>query len=219
MFAAFVDDCGGDRSSGANRARLPDAAERLLVLLLYAGLVMRLVVHARQSGQFANLLLLISEGLVVVFLVLRRPATQISMEWREWAVALAATLAPMLVRPATGGGLAPPLLGALLLLAGMVIQVHAKLALGRSFGCVPAHRGLKLAGPYRFVRHPMYAGYLASHAAFLLMNPSLGNAAVYGACYALQIPRMFAEERLLARDPRYREYQQVVAYRLIPGVF
>jgi protein-S-isoprenylcysteine O-methyltransferase Ste14 len=107
----------------------------------------------------------------------------------------------------------------LLLITGMVIQVHAKLTLGRSFGCVPAHRGLQLSGPYRFVRHPMYAGYLVSHAAFLLMNPSLRNTAVYGGCYALQIPRILSEERLLARDPAYREYQRAVPYRLIPGVF
>jgi protein-S-isoprenylcysteine O-methyltransferase Ste14 len=84
---------------------------------------------------------------------------------------------------------------------------------------VPAHRGLKVAGPYRFVRHPMYAGYLLSHAAFLLMNPTVGNVAVYAVCYALQIPRIFAEERLLSRDPEYREYRRTVRYRLIPWLF
>ena len=218
MFAALIDDrrrltfrWGGVRAA--------DAAERLLVLGVYLALVARLVVHASQTGKWANLLLLASEGLVVVFLVLRRPATQITGDWREWAVALAATLAPLLVRPASEGETARAAFGALLLSTGMVVQVNAKLALGRSFGCVPAHRGLQLAGPYRFVRHPMYAGYLLSHAAFLFMNPSPWNAAVYAVCYALQIPRIFAEERLLARDPRYRQYQQTVRYRLIPGVF
>lgn len=200
-------------------AALADAFERMVVLLLYLGLVARLIVHASQTGQVANLLLLVSEGLAVVFVVLRRPAMQISTDWRDWTVALAATLAPLLVHPSESGGLAPPAVGALLLSMGMVIQVHAKLALGRSFGCVPAHRGLKLAGPYRFVRHPMYAGYLLSHGAFLLMNPTVGNAAVYAVCYALQIPRIFAEERLLSRDPKYREYLQTVPYRLIPWVF
>ena len=204
---------------GLGGAALADALERLVVLLLYLGLVARLILHASQSGQVVNLLLLVSEGLAVVFIVLRRPARQISTDWREWTVALASTLAPLLVHPSNGGGLAPPAVGALLLSMGMVIQVHAKLVLGRSFGCVPAHRGLKHAGPYRFVRHPMYAGYLLSHAAFLLMNPTVGNAAVYAVCYALQIPRIFTEERLLSRDPEYRQYQQTVPDRLIPWMF
>ena len=91
--------------------------------------------------------------------------------------------------------------------------------LGRSMGAVAAHRGLCLRGPYRFVRHPMYAGYLMGHLGFLAVNPSLWNLAVYVACYALQIPRLFLEEEFLGVDPRYREYQTQVRFRLIPGVF
>jgi protein-S-isoprenylcysteine O-methyltransferase Ste14 len=219
MFTAIANERRPAEPLRLGGAALADAVERLVVLLLYLGLVARLVLHASQTGQVANLLLLASEGLAVVFIVLRRPAAQISTDWREWSLALAATLAPLLVHPSKGGGLAPPAVGALLLAMGMVIQVHAKLTLGRSFGCVPAHRGLKVAGPYRFVRHPMYAGYLLSHAAFLLMNPTVGNVAVYAVCYALQIPRIFAEERLLSRDPEYREYRRTVRYRLIPWLF
>jgi protein-S-isoprenylcysteine O-methyltransferase Ste14 len=102
---------------------------------------------------------------------------------------------------------------------GMVIQVLAKLALGRSLGCVPAHRGLKLSGPYGCVRHPMYAGYLLSHLAFLLMNPTWWNLTAYALAYVLQVPRLLAEERLLAHDPQYRAYQAAVRYRLVPFVF
>jgi protein-S-isoprenylcysteine O-methyltransferase Ste14 len=65
----------------------------------------------------------------------------------------------------------------------------------------------------------MYTGYLVSHLAFLLMNPTWWNLGVYAFCYALQTPRLLAEERLLARDPQYRDYQAAVRYRLIPGVF
>ena len=93
---------------------------------------------------------------------------------------------------------------------GMVVQLHAKITLGRSFGCVPAHRGLKLSGPYRFVRHPMYAGYLLSHLAFLAMNLTPWNIAVYALCYSLQLPRLLAEERLLSRDRCYRDYRAAV---------
>ena len=105
------------------------------------------------------------------------------------------------------------------MLAGFFIQVCAKLALGRSFGCVAANRGLKFAGPYRFVRHPMYLGYLLTHVGFLVVNASAWNVATYVICYGLQVPRLLAEERWLGRDERYRKYARVVRFRLIPGIF
>jgi protein-S-isoprenylcysteine O-methyltransferase Ste14 len=196
-----------------------DLAERAVVLAVYLMLVLRIFSKSWESGEFTNLLLLPSEGLVVVFLMVRRRTQEISLRWQDWLLALSATLAPLLVEPGTGAALAPPALAAGLLLMGMVLQIHAKMTLGRSFGCVPAHRGLQLAGPYRFVRHPMYAGYLLGHVAFLLVNPTWRNIVAYAVCYALQIPRLFAEERWLAHDPEYRAYLARVKYRLIPGVF
>ena len=196
-----------------------DMGERLIVLALYIGLVGRLIAAWRVEGQLANLLLIPSEGLVVIFLVLRRGTGNISTRWQDWLLALLATLSPMLVQPGVRDALVPPVLGAFLLIMGTVVQVHAKLTLGRSFGCVPANRGLQLAGPYRFVRHPMYAGYLMGHVAFLLMNPTLWNIGAYLVCYALQVPRLLAEERLLSKDEQYRAYQATVKYRMIPGIF
>lgn len=196
-----------------------DLAERAIVLVVYLGLVARLLANGWVSGDLTNLLLLPSEGLVVLFLLFRRRTLDISLRWQDWLLALSATLAPMLVEPGTGAALVSPVLAAGLLIMGLVLQLHAKMTLGRSFGCVPAHRGLQLAGPYRFVRHPMYAGYLLGHVAFLLVNPTWRNIVAYAVCYALQIPRLIAEERLLAHDPKYREYLASVKYRLIPGVF
>jgi protein-S-isoprenylcysteine O-methyltransferase Ste14 len=51
------------------------------------------------------------------------------------------------------------------------------------------------------------------------MSPTLWNLAVYVICHGLQVPRLLAEERLLAADPAYRAYQARVRWRLIPGVF
>lgn len=200
-------------------ARFLDWGERSLVLVLYGWLVARILIMYAADGRLANLLLLPSEGLVVVFLLLRRRTTEISSSPIEWFMALAATCAPLLVTPGVGSPLIPVSVAALVLLVGMLLQVHAKLILGRSFGCVPAHRGLKVAGPYRLVRHPMYAGYLLGHTAFLLINPTMWNAGIYFLCYATQVPRLLAEERLLQRDPAYRAYQSQVRFRLIPWLF
>jgi protein-S-isoprenylcysteine O-methyltransferase Ste14 len=191
----------------------------LLVLGLYGLLVVRLFATAGSAAVIASLLLLPSEGLAVVFLLIRRRTSQMSRHVGEWLLAVSATSAPLLVSGGTGFSLVPPAVGGMVLLIGMIIQVHAKITLGRSFGCVPAHRGLKLAGPYRFVRHPMYAGYLISHLAFLAINPTLWNLGVYAFCYGVQIPRLLAEERLLSADPNYCAYRARVRYRLIPGVF
>lgn len=196
-----------------------DLIEMVIVLVLYLHLVMRLFSPVGGDWQFTNLLLLPSEGLVVIFLLLRRRTEKISLRWQEWLLALSATVAPMLVRPGVGAALVPLICGVSLLLMGTILQVHAKLTLGRSFGCVPANRGLKLQGPYRYVRHPMYAGYLLGHIAFLLMNPTVWNIAVYATCYALQVPRLLKEEKLLEHDLQYRLYQATVRYRLIPGIF
>ena len=39
-------------------------------------------------------------------------------------------------------------------------MIAGKVVLGRSFGLVPANRGIVARGPYLLVRHPIYAGYL-----------------------------------------------------------
>ena len=106
-----------------------------------------------------------------------------------------------------------------MLLMGLVLQLWAKLTLRRSFGIVPANRGVKASGPYRLVRHPMYLGYVTVHIGFLLLSPNLWNLVVYGLSFAIQIVRIRAEERLLGLDPAYAAFQAHTRFRLLPGVF
>ena len=109
--------------------------------------------------------------------------------------------------------------GVALQLAGAGCQFSAKLALGRSFGLLPAQRGVVVAGPYRIVRHPIYLGYLIAHVGFLLSNFSLRNLSVFALLYVAQIVRIGREEALLAHDEVYRAYQQHVPWRLLPFVY
>jgi protein-S-isoprenylcysteine O-methyltransferase Ste14 len=189
-----------------------------VILALYGWLVARLWTGFWDDGKVINLLLLMSEGLVIVFVLFRRRATNVSRRPAEWLLAFAVTCLPMLATPG-GESLLPPLVPVSLLLVGMIVQLHAKVTLGRSIGMIPANRGLKLGGPYRFVRHPMYAGYLIGHVAYLLANPTWWNLAVYALGNGLQVVRLLAEERLLARDEQYVAYRERVPYRLIPSVF
>jgi protein-S-isoprenylcysteine O-methyltransferase Ste14 len=110
--------------------------------------------------------------------------------------------------------------GAAFQLASLAWVLVAKIVLGRSFGLLPAQRGLVMAGPYRIVRHPIYFGYLIGHIGFLLANFSWRNAAVLGLLYVAQVIRLQREEAVLAAtDANYRLYQQRVRWRLLPFVY
>jgi protein-S-isoprenylcysteine O-methyltransferase Ste14 len=65
----------------------------------------------------------------------------------------------------------------------------------------------------------MYAGYILSHAGYLLLAPSLRNLIVYLVVWSLLAARIFAEERILSRDPDYGRYANRVRFRLIPFIF
>jgi protein-S-isoprenylcysteine O-methyltransferase Ste14 len=109
----------------------------------------------------------------------------------------------------------------LLLLCGAAWQFGAKLVLGRSFGLLPAQRGLVTSGPYRVMRHPIYCGYLISHIGFLLVNASWWNFAVLSVLCAAQLLRIRREEALLAdsRDAQYNRYRCQVRWRVLPFVY
>jgi protein-S-isoprenylcysteine O-methyltransferase Ste14 len=194
-----------------------DLGEQIAVLALYSWLIYRLWPKEFSPSNWYPLLILLSEGLVVLLLLIRRPTERISTKGRDWALAAGGTFVVLFIDQ---GG--PPIhgpLGAALMLIGLAIHVGAKLSLFRSFGLVAANRGVKAGGLYRFVRHPMYAGYMLSHAGFLLAAPSLWNAAVYAVAWAFLIARIYAEERVLSEDPKYRELKSRVPYRLVPGLF
>ncbi len=192
-----------------------DRFEQAVVVMLWLALRGRELV----SDNPYAFLVVMSEGLIAFFVLIRRPTDQISVQPSAWLLAFTATAAPMLVNPVGHGPAALVPLGVFLMILGLFWQVFAKLILRRSFGIAPANRGIKISGPYRFMRHPMYFGYLLTHIATLVLMPSLWNFAVYALAWSTQISRLLREEDLLALDPTYRDYQQQVRYRLIPGVF
>jgi protein-S-isoprenylcysteine O-methyltransferase Ste14 len=103
--------------------------------------------------------------------------------------------------------------------AGMITQISAKTVLWRSYGLIPANRGVKTGGPYRFVRHPMYAGYSLIHIGFLLGFPSLQNFLLYLTTFLIEVARLMREELILNNDRIYRDYAARVRFRLFPGIF
>jgi hypothetical protein len=62
-------------------------------------------------------------------------------------------------------------------------------------------------------------GYLLSHGAFVAANPTLWNVALLVTADVALLARAVCEEATLARDQDYRTYQQLVRWRVLPGVF
>lgn len=195
-----------------------DLIERAIAATFFGFFALRLLKAYLATETAVYLLLLLSECLVIGFIVVRRTASEVSLSPMDWCVAVAGTTLPLLVTPG-GEPLAPVALSGTLMLAGVAMNFCAKLSLRRSFGIIAANRGIKTQGPYRFIRHPMYLGYVVTQVGFLLANPLLWNLAIYAAAFVLQILRILAEERTLFQDPMYKIYAQKVYYRLIPGVF
>jgi protein-S-isoprenylcysteine O-methyltransferase Ste14 len=91
--------------------------------------------------------------------------------------------------------------------------------LGRSFGLTPANRGVVSTGVYRFMRHPIYMGYLLTHVGFAIANPIGWNFFILIAADVTLMLRAIREEQTLALDPAYFGYMQRVRWRIAPGLF
>jgi protein-S-isoprenylcysteine O-methyltransferase Ste14 len=201
-------------------SRVLDIFERILLAGLFGYMVYSFVHDWLEGGSLSTAILLVSEGAVLVFVLLRRFTDNVSLRPTDWVLALIGSSASLVVQPAHAD--TPAALTAIcsvLMFVGLIVQLSAKLTLRRSFGAVAANRGVKVGGPYRFVRHPMYAGYLMTHIGFLVTNPSAWNALAYGICTIAQVGRILAEEKLLTADDKYRDFAARVRYRLIPGLF
>jgi protein-S-isoprenylcysteine O-methyltransferase Ste14 len=106
-------------------------------------------------------------------------------------------------------------------LAGLLVVIWARLTFGmRSLhaGSNPTAGGLVTTGPYRFVRHPIYAGALVIMLGTLIAHHDL-QAILAVACVATGlVVRMFAEERAVVKTyPEYADYAKRTK-RVIPWI-
>lgn len=202
----------------AFRERASDFAGRAAISAWFVVFAVQIGAEFVRTGHLTGLLLLVSELLVVVLTVMRRPAVRVDRAWRTRIVALASMLGIPLLRP-IGVGIVPDAATAAVSAAGLLLIIAGKVALGRSFGLMPANRGIVCRGIYRVMRHPIYAGYLVTHAAFLVAHPLGWNLLVLVASDTALLVRAICEERTLARDAEYAGYMTKVRWRVLPGVF
>jgi protein-S-isoprenylcysteine O-methyltransferase Ste14 len=206
------------------RAQVPardmgELAAKILIVTLFSSMAMRLAKDTAATGHVTGLLLVASEALVVVLTMLRRSAGVVDRTPRARLLTAFSTFGPPLVRPMSGAAIAPEWLTIAIAAIGLMIVVCGKLSLGRSFGLAPANRGVISTGMYRFMRHPIYLGYVITHVAFAAANPAGWNLIVLAAVDVALMFRAVCEERTLAGDGAYRAYMQRVRWRIVPGVF
>ena len=195
-----------------------DGFVKLLASLLLLLFVLNALSAYAHTGRWVFLAVLIGETLtVVIYLAARRP-TQVDTSLSAGFSTALATFYFMAFDLESGIPILP-ILGVTLQIAGLAWQIVAKLTLGRSFGMLPAVRGLVTGGPYRIVRHPIYLGYFVAHIGFLLGAFSLKNACLLIGLYLLQAVRIGKEEQLLAQSPAYLTYRANVRWRVLPGVY
>jgi len=108
-----------------------DIFEQIVVLALYIWFISRLWPGNSAEVKDYLLWLILSESIVVVLLLIRRPTENISISFRDWFIAFSGTFLPLLI--SKGGEPFMPGVGLCLLLWGLFIHLGAKLSLFRSF--------------------------------------------------------------------------------------
>src|SRR2546426_2233994 len=196
-----------------------DLLARATVATLMAFLSYNLLADFMRTGRLTGLLLLVSESMVVVFTITRRRARRVDRSVDAAVVTTLSVAGPPLLRATDAAGLLPDGVTALMATVGLGLVIAAKFTLGRSFGIVPANRGVVVGGPYSFVRHPIYAGYVVTHVAFACAHPTGWNIGLVVVTDAALMIRALYEERVLAKDRLYQTYCQRVAWHVVPGVF
>jgi protein-S-isoprenylcysteine O-methyltransferase Ste14 len=115
-------------------------------------------------------------------------------------------------------------IGLILFAAAWWLLTSALLA--NSFAAVvvrlQSERGQRVVdtGPYRYVRHPMYAGFIPLSVGMALWLRSYAAAIAAIVPIAIIAVRALFEEQFLVRNlPGYEEYRKRVRYRFIPYVW
>ena len=132
--------------------------------------------------------------------------------------------AAMSVAPSLRAPVALQVFGVVVMWSGLFTRVSAVAALGGAFRTtveVDPDQTVVTTGPYKWIRHPSYAGLLLILAGLGL---AIGNWLSAAACLVLPLPalawRIHVEEAELSRvlGDAYRAYRTSTA-RLIPGLW
>jgi protein-S-isoprenylcysteine O-methyltransferase Ste14 len=189
--------------------------------------------HAAFPGLVNHLLIFTLQLVTGCALLFSKAPERIPGNWKELVIPLVGTffyigynfagdLPAPLSHSLAPPDLQAPLAAAALLLscAGFAIAVWGAAYLGRSFAVFVAVREIVREGPYRFVRHPIYSGYVLHLVSLFLSRTSPAMAVLVTAHLALTVWRARLEEASLqAHSEAYRRYAQRTGFLLPRRLF
>jgi protein-S-isoprenylcysteine O-methyltransferase Ste14 len=194
--------------------------ENTLPALVWFFLVVFQLAKVYEDPWVSTIGLLLINGVAMVLFMTRRDASRVGNFW-EGVLAVSGTFVVTLLLivsnddETTLGPAASPL-ATLVQCIGIAGWAASLVALGRSLGIAPADRGLVRHGPYRFIRHPLYAFEGLFFLGWLINVHTISAAIIIAVWAALQVARIVREERILRG---YHDYRQKVRWRLIPFVW
>jgi protein-S-isoprenylcysteine O-methyltransferase Ste14 len=144
-------------------------------------------------------------------------------QWVALQVALAATVALVAAfAPRPDGATTVRLIVAVLLGGAAVAVASASSgALGRAFTVFPRPRpgaSVTQRGPYRIVRHPIYAAVLALCVAAAVAGSPFGFVPAVALAIVLDRKASLEEAWLVETRPEYAAYRKSVRWKFLPGV-
>jgi protein-S-isoprenylcysteine O-methyltransferase Ste14 len=170
-----------------------------------------------------GLLMIANSGLLIVFYLFRRRSKEVAGDAASFFFGHLGTWLPQLpvvwtdphAHPISEDFVRP---GLIVMVAGLAVSTLGFVSLGRSWGILPANRGVRTGGLYRFVRHPIYANYIVFYANYALISISAATVIVAVGMPIVLLARAVLEERVLLRDPEYAAYAARTRYRFFPFV-
>ena len=167
-----------------------------------------------------------NSGILVIFFALRRRSSELGADPLSVFLAHAGTwitLLPLVQTYRKEPAYMPPppwLLdaGIWVMVASCFVSSLSFISLGRSWGIIPANRGVRTGGMYRIVRHPIYANYMVFYWVFLVISVHWTTIFVAVALPALLYGRARLEERILRKDPAYVEFASRTRFMFFPGL-
>lgn len=154
-----------------------------------------------------------------VLLRTRPSAKATGLEPRVSALVGSFMMYGMMLFPRHGLSLPGEIVSTLLTTVGSAGAVVALWQLGRSFSIMAESRQLVTAGPYRFIRHPLYVAEQIATVGVFMQFASIYTFLLLAGHITFQLRRMHNEELVLSsRFPEYAAYSQTTA-RLLPGIY
>jgi protein-S-isoprenylcysteine O-methyltransferase Ste14 len=160
--------------------------------------------------------------LILCLLLIKRPLAKSQAKgFFPRFAAFAGTFMPWMIVffPRSASSASLSLLSAVCLIVGMVLAIISVTYLGKSFSVIPQAREVVRTGPYRWLRHPLYASEQIAVLGTLLQFLSPFTMSIFAIHITIQICRIVYEERLLRQAfPEYSGYA-MTSWRLLPFVW